>query len=237
MSENTGIERENWADMVDDTTPLSPREEPNHRQDRSQVDPHALTLAETFYERYKRAIHALHHRLDLMKLYDDTFDSWVPIASDGNGKMDKADFSKVLFAMAREMKIVKVADHGRKLLWKANMAVDNRRPPRDYDHQQQHRPVHREYEHRPVHREYDHHQRRPAEVYPRERRIDDRPPRGDYQRPVRQYEDRQPRYNNNGHRNNDMEEIKKNQDKMSELIRNQQKMIETLMSVSKVLNK
>ena len=233
--------RERWADMADAEEPKSPRNPPHADEDRSQVDPVALRLAETFYDRYKRAIHALHHRLDLQKLYDDTFDSWVPQDS------AKADFSKVLFAMAREMKIVKVADHGRKLLWKANMPQrrdDERRPPRDEvrpreERIDEHRP--RNYNNRE--RDYEHRPTRYHEDRPRNnggRNYDERPRHQEEHR-RNYYEDRQqPRYNNNrqppARGSNDVAEIKRNQDKMNELIRNQQKMIETLMSVSKVLN-
>lgn len=258
MAETTPtIARQDWADMSEDVEPKSPDYAPpasqdgdgesrDTRQDRSQVDPHALKLAEQFYPRYKTIIHAFSSRRDLQKLYEDTFESWA-------AKEDaKTDFSKVLFAMARDMKIVKVADHGRRLLWKANLPPrdEERSRPRDYDRpRDSYRPRERD-EERPRSRDYDRQRERqedrPRDNYRQRERDEERPRARDYDRrdsyrPRERQEDRssyRPREDmrTTSRPRDEVSEIKRNQDKMSELIKNQQKMIETLMACSRVLN-
>ena len=143
-----------WSDI--EVEPRSPRgnhtpsSNQDHRAERpsfgrphiqDEIDPDVLRLAEAFYLRYKSACHGVTRRPELQRLYEDTFESWVP--KDAN--RSKTDFSKVLFALARGMKVVRVVDGGRQLVWRVfNNQRDERseRPDRRQDehHMDQRRP-------------------------------------------------------------------------------------------------
>jgi hypothetical protein len=206
-----------WSDV--DVEPRSPRgnhtpsSNQDHRAERpsfgrphiqDEIDPDVLSLAEAFYLRYKSACHGVTRRPELQRLYEDTFESWVP--KDAN--RSKTDFSKVLFALARGMKVVRVVDGGRQLVWRVfNNQRDERseRPDRSQDERpdrrQDERPDRRQDE-RPDRRQDERPDRRQDERPDRsqerrqdhrhERRQDDRPERRQDDRPDRQMDQRRP---------------------------------------------
>ncbi len=87
------------------TPPPPPQQLPETEFEQQQF----LDQARHFFNRYKRAITAMENRRELQQLYDDTFSSWSKPGDDQN-------FSRVLFAMARGMKALRVTPGG-KLLW------------------------------------------------------------------------------------------------------------------------
>jgi len=100
-------------DNDDTNSDVGVTNKPNYSKD---VDSKSLELAKTFFERYKQICLATGHRNDLLKLYNDTFDTW------SEGK-DKEDFNKVLFALSKGLHLVKVRQ-GKFLEWSMG------RPPR-----------------------------------------------------------------------------------------------------------
>jgi hypothetical protein len=242
-----------WSDI--EVEPRSPRgnhtpsSNQDHRAERpsfgrphiqDEIDPDVLRLAEAFYLRYKSACHGVTRRPELQRLYEDTFESWVP--KDAN--RSKTDFSKVLFALARGMKVVRVVDGGRQLVWRVfnnqrderserpdrrqderpDRRQDHRRPQREFiprddrsdqrpERRQDERPERRQDE-RPDRRQDEHHmdQRRPQrEFIPRDdRRQDERSDRRQDERSDRRQDERRPN--------------------LADIVSNQQKMIETLMA-------
>jgi hypothetical protein len=249
-----------WSDV--DVEPRSPRgnhtpsSNQDHRAERpsfgrphiqDEIDPDVLSLAEAFYLRYKSACHGVTRRPELQRLYEDTFESWVP--KDAN--RSKTDFSKVLFALARGMKVVRVVDGGRQLVWRVfNNQRDERserpdrrqdeRPDRSQERRQDHRRPQREFiprddrsDQRPERRQDERQerrqddrqmdQRRPQrEFIPRderqERRQDERPM--DQRRPQREFIPR----------DDHTERTSSVRPNLADIVSNQQKMIETLMS-------
>jgi hypothetical protein len=241
-----------WSDV--DVEPRSPRgnhtpsSNQDHRAERpsfgrphiqDEIDPDVLSLAEAFYLRYKSACHGVTRRPELQRLYEDTFESWVP--KDAN--RSKTDFSKVLFALARGMKVVRVVDGGRQLVWRVfNNQRDERseRPDRSQERRQDHRPERRQDD-----RQMD--QRRPQrEFIPRDdrsdRRQDERQDRRQDERQDRRQDERQDRRQDErqmDQRRPQREFIPRDErpersgsvrPNLADIVSNQQKMIETLMS-------
>ena len=166
------------------------------------IDPDAQVLAEAFYARYKSACHGITRRIELNRLYDDTFDSWVPHE---NGTSQRpVDFSKVLFAMVHHMRVLRVVDGGRQLVWK----VFNKRPHQGRDEHPERRDQHPE-------RRDQHHERRDQHHEHPERRE-----RREYhERRAHHQEHHQERREHHGQRFN-----------LANIVSNQQKMIDALMS-------
>jgi hypothetical protein len=211
-----------------------------------EVDPEALLQADAFYNRYKSACHGMTRRPELQRLFEDTFPSWAyPNAP-------HVDFGKVLFALAHGMKMVRVVDGGRQLIWKVfrehHHQHDERAPPRDDRRPRDDRAPPRDF-----HGPRD--DRRPRDdcAPPREFRgpVDDRRPRDDRaprddrgprdDRAPR--DDRRPRDDRETRgpfvhheradripRDDREQEHHQKRPNLAEIVSNQQKMIDTLMS-------
>lgn len=191
----------------------------------TEFEKHYLDQANIFFNRYKRAITAMGNRRELQQLYDDTFSSWSNPGDDQN-------FSRVLFAMARGLKAVRVIPGGT-LLW------NDRRNEHRHDERQRHderrsqndddgfydRFQFQTRDHRQPPHDHDRHGR--ERFQPRDRQHHERErfqPRDD-----RQHHERarfQPR--------DDMRQERRQETNLAEIVENQQKMIETLMA--KVMN-
>jgi len=81
----------------------------------NKIDNQALVLARLFIEAVGTIAKNCRRRSDVYKLYICTFLSWAP----DNIKTDQSlqrSFSKVLFAIAHGLKLVRVVN-GRKLIW------------------------------------------------------------------------------------------------------------------------
>jgi hypothetical protein len=143
----------NRSDNEDDTNQSATRPSfGQHGAAPVNIDPDAQILAEAFYARYKSACHGITRRIELNRLYDDTFDSWVPHENGASNR--PVDFSKVLFAMAHHMRVLRVVDGGRQIVWK----VFNKRPQQGREERPERRDHHQGREERPERR--DHHQGR-----------------------------------------------------------------------------
>ena len=260
-----------WSDV--EVEPRSPRgnHTPSSNQDhpverpsfgrphiQDEIDPDVLSLAEAFYLRYKSACHGVTRRPELQRLYDDTFESWVP--KDAN--RSKTDFSKVLFALARGMKVVRVVDGGRQLVWRvfnnqrderSDQRPDQRRPQREFipRDDRSDRSQERIQDHRHERRQDDCPDRRPmdqrrpqGEFIPRQdRRQDERSDRRqddqrqmDQRRPQREFIPRDDRPDQRPDRRQDERPDQRPErsgsvrPNLADIVSNQQKMIETLMS-------
>ena len=90
------------------------------------IEKGALKLAELFWNAQKRLALKTSKRGELSHLYVSTFASWAPqdIIDD---IAKQRPFKQVLFALANGLKVVRVVDSGRNLLWR-----DNRPIPREY---------------------------------------------------------------------------------------------------------
>ena len=128
----------------------------------TKVDQDALQAGIAFYDMFTSACHGISRRQELDQLYQATYLSF------GSKHEQRPEFSKVLFAMAREMKVLKVI-RGGTISWRALSQRDDRRPR--YDDRQ------------------DRDDRRPRFDDRQDR--DDRRPRFDDRRP---HEDRRPRF-------------------------------------------
>lgn len=151
---------ESWADQVekeqektspvsrggwdDDETPLrtaetSPSPTPNSQRGKhnTDVDPDALKLAQTFYERYKSACHGMTRRNELQRLYNDTLPSWAGADTQAN-----VEFNKVLYAMARGMKVLHVTDGGKQLRWNVFAEAAPARSAGGYNQHRHQQPPH-----------------------------------------------------------------------------------------------
>ena len=95
-----------------------------HSEKEEIPDEEALTAAEGFYGMFKSACHGITLRKELDELYDATYLSF------GSKHELRPEFSKVLFAMARTMKVVRVI-RGGTLSWTAFSHRDDRRPHYD----------------------------------------------------------------------------------------------------------
>jgi len=103
--------------------------EPRMNEDdrRVDVDEEALCAADAFYNMFKSACHGITRRQELDQLYTATYSSF------GSKPETRPEFSKVLFAMARNMKVLKVI-RGGTISWNAFNRQDDRheqRVPRD----------------------------------------------------------------------------------------------------------
>jgi len=103
----------------------------NHNEDHPQtaqpaVDQEALQAGDAFYNMFKSACHGITRRQELEQLYNATYLSF------GSKHEERPEFSKVLFAMAREMKVLRVI-RGGTLSWKALSQRDDRRDDRQDD--------------------------------------------------------------------------------------------------------
>ena len=129
-------------------------------------DQSAIVSAKGFYGMFKSACHGITVRAELEKLYNATYESF------SSTENHRPEFSKVLFAMAHSLKVLRVINGG-SIAWKAFSQRDDHRP--GYD------------DRRPG---YD--DRRPG--------YDDRRPGYDDRRPG--YDDRRPGYDNHHDRDN-----------------------------------
>jgi len=100
--------------------------EPRINEDAGQikVDDEALFAADAFYNMFKSACHGITRRQELDQLYNATYLSF------GSKHELRPEFSKVLFAMARTMKVLKVI-RGGTISWKAFSDRDDRRDQRE----------------------------------------------------------------------------------------------------------
>ena len=133
------------------------------------IDPIVEEVAQSFYSMFSSACHGISLRQELEQLYNATFNSFMRTYD------ERPEFSKVLFAMARSLKVLRVIKGGT-ISWKAL----NR--PRYDDHQDDRRPRfddRRQDDHRP---RFD--DRRQDDHRPRfdDRRQDDQRPRFDDRR-------------------------------------------------------
>lgn len=87
----------------------------------SRVDEDALQAADAFYNMFKSACHGITRRQELDQLYNATYLSF------GSKHEQRPEFSKVLFAMARTMKVLRVV-RGGTISWKAFDHQEDRRP-------------------------------------------------------------------------------------------------------------
>jgi hypothetical protein len=150
------------------------------------IEPTAFTsAADQFYNMFKSACHGITRRQELEQLYYATYQTF------GSKFEQPLEFSKVLFAMAHTLKVLRVIKGGT-ISWKAFTQRDDRRDQRDdrprYDDHQDRRP---RFDDR--HGRDDHQDRRP--------RFDDRHGRDDHQDRRPRFDDRhgrdeRPRYNN-----------------------------------------
>jgi hypothetical protein len=120
--------------------------EPKHEDGQARVDEDALQAAIGFYEMFTSACHGITRRQELDQLYNATYLSF------GSKHETRPEFSKVLFAMAREMKVLKVI-RGGTISWNAF----NRRD----DHHHDRRPRFDDRNGRDERRDDHHHDRRP----------------------------------------------------------------------------
>ena len=90
------------------------------------VEEYALETAEAFYTKFKSACHGISRRNELDQLYNATYPSF------GCNVVERAPFNRVLFAMARNMRVVRVIGGGT-LEWTAfdRPRYDDRRDQRD----------------------------------------------------------------------------------------------------------
>ena len=93
------------------------------------IDPEAIHSAKAFYKSFTSACHGITRRQELDQLYHATYRSLGL-----NDKVQRPEFSKVLFAMAREMRVLRVI-RGGTLSWNA---LNNQRD--DYQDRQDRRP-------------------------------------------------------------------------------------------------
>ena len=106
-----------------------------------KVDDDALQSAEAFYNMFKSACHGITRRQELDTLYNATYLSFC------SNRDQRPEFSKVLFAMARGMKVLKVI-RGGTISWKAfshqddqnDNSRDDRRPRFDDQRRDDRRP-------------------------------------------------------------------------------------------------
>ena len=167
----------------------------------TKVDDDALQSAEAFYNMFKSACHGITRRQELDTLYNATYLSFCSNCD------QRPEFSKVLFAMARGMKVLKVI-RGGTISWKAfshqddqnDNSRDDRRPRFDDQRRDDRRPQYdagRD-DRRPRFDDQRRDERRPQydagrdDRRPRfdDQRRDDRRPRFDDQRT----DDRRPRF-------------------------------------------
>ena len=209
-----------------------------------EIDEDALRLAEAFYHRYKSACHGMTRRPELQRLFEDTFPSW----SDAHG--NHPDFSKVVFALAHGMRVVRVIDGGRQLVWKVfkEQRHDQGNQQREFSGPRDDRgPRDQVRDDRREPREFRGPRDQPREFRaPRDDRAarddlearefrglrDDRAPRDD-RRPRDDRESRGPIvHHERADRipRNDREQEHPQRQNLAEIVSNQQKMIETLMS-------
>ena len=113
----------------------------------SGVEDGALELAQAFMKAHGGLGRKCYKRGELSHLYLSTFKSWA--ASDVQEDPSKQrPFKQVLFAMAHGMKVVRVVDRGRKLLWNRYRDNEGKQIERS-DHQRYERRKHRAHrEHR-----------------------------------------------------------------------------------------
>ena len=97
------------------------------------VDAPALEAGQAFYDMFKAACHGISRRSELDQLYNATFSSF------GSNADQRPEFSKVLFAMARRMRVLRVISGG-SIEWNSfdRRPRDDRRP--HYDDRRDHGP-------------------------------------------------------------------------------------------------
>ena len=100
---------------------------------KSGVEAGALVLANAFLKSVGQLARKCFKRGELSHLYVSTFESWKP----SEDPADERPFKQVLFALAHGMKVVRVVDRGRQLLW--NRYRDNEGNPIERDDVQRHK--------------------------------------------------------------------------------------------------
>lgn len=123
------------------------------------VERQALSLARCFMEAQGQLARKCYRRGELSHLYVSTFSSWAPEDAK-NDKSLQRPFKQILFALAHGMKLVRVVNSGRQLLWnryrdntgktierkeesqdgRPREYRDDRRPPRDSRDSRESRP-------------------------------------------------------------------------------------------------
>lgn len=133
------------------------------------VEAQALVLARAFMAAQGQLARKCHRRGELSHLYVTTFESWAPEDAKSDQSLQRP-FKQILFALAHGMKLVRVINSGRQLLWnryrdntgaqiEASAQSSRDRRPRDY--RDDRRPNYRDNRppRHPRHRD-DHHRRR-----------------------------------------------------------------------------
>jgi len=139
------------------------------------VDQDALTAAEGFYGRFKSACHGITRREELDQLYQATHRSFW------DNPKERPEFSKVLFAMARKMRVLRVI-RGGTLSWTAVSYRDDRRDQAPRDDRRPHYDDRRDQAPRDDRRPHYDDRRDQAPRDDRRPRYDDRRPRYDDRR-------------------------------------------------------
>ena len=134
------------------------------------VEAQALALARVFMGAQGQLARKCYRRGELSHLYVTTFGSWAPEDAQ-NDKTLQRPFKQILFALAHGMKLVRVINSGRQLLWNryrdntgAQITVDDSRTerrPRDYHDDRRPHPNTRPPRHRDNHRSSHRDDRRP----------------------------------------------------------------------------
>lgn len=134
------------------------------------VEAHALVLARAFMGVQGQLARKCYRRGELSHLYVTTFESWAPEDAKINKSLQRP-FKQILFALAHGMKLVRVINSGRQLLWNryrdntgAQITVSDNRRPRDYRDDRRPGPSNRPPRHRDGgrrrHRDDQHHSHR-----------------------------------------------------------------------------
>ena len=102
------------------------------------VEAQALVLARAFMAAQGQLARKCYRRGELSHLYVTTFESWAPEDAKSDQSFQRP-FKQILFALAHGMKLVRVINSGRQLLWNryrdntgAQITVSDDRRPRDY---------------------------------------------------------------------------------------------------------
>jgi len=136
---------------------------------KSGVEEHSLTLAKAFMTEFGDEARRCSKRGELSSLYIKTQSAWMNAEWLGDKSLQRP-FSQILFAIAHGMKLVRVVNSGRNLVWNRNRDNNGEEIERRDNHRNQHHgrrryrsrsPVRREdrYRNRRYDDEDDHHHR------------------------------------------------------------------------------
>lgn len=145
------------------------------------VEAQALVLARAFMAAQGQLARKCYRRGELSHLYVTTFESWAPEDAKSDQSLQRP-FKQILFALAHGMKLVRVINSGRQLLWnryrdntgaQIEASAQSRRDNRPRDYRDDRRPNHRD-NRPPRHRDDRHYRHRDDR---RRRRYDHSPTR------------------------------------------------------------